>query len=215
MNWRRKLRVLHEDHDSQLRARLRSLIHDPDMLNDVVQETWLRAMKHGALVSMNGHFFPWMVRVGRNLAITEYRRILPMDEVPELMDTRHSVSTTYLIHTEFVSTLRALSHLPTDVQCSVLLTMYCDYPITEVARIQQCSCSTVRARLSRARTYLRERACIDGSLGTLIIPNEYRPIGLAQTRVVPNAYHAWTQARDYTRWACMDSCVTHWTVEEQ
>ncbi|MDP8980018.1 MAG: sigma-70 family RNA polymerase sigma factor [Acidobacteriota bacterium] len=65
---------LYREHQSRLKARIRSLIHDAGMAEDLVQEVFFRAWEYAdAFDESRGSVAGWLLRVAHNIAI-DYRR---------------------------------------------------------------------------------------------------------------------------------------------
>lgn len=59
-------------HDHRLRRMLVRLVRDPGAIDDVIQETWLRAAFEPGIAHAADPF-PWLARVARNLALNHLR----------------------------------------------------------------------------------------------------------------------------------------------
>ena len=76
---------LMERHQGRLFRYLRRLLGDETMAEDVFQQTWVRAAERIGRYDASRPFGPWILAVGRNLALDHLRRYRPesLDEGPE------------------------------------------------------------------------------------------------------------------------------------
>ena len=72
-------------HQGRLLRYLRRLLGDETMAEDVFQQTWMRAAERIRRYDASRPFGPWLLKVGRNLALDHLRRARPesLDEGPE------------------------------------------------------------------------------------------------------------------------------------
>lgn len=72
-------------HQDRLFRYLRRLLGDETMAEDVFQQTWVRAAERIRRYDSSRPFLPWLLTVGRNLALDHLRRYRPesLDEGPE------------------------------------------------------------------------------------------------------------------------------------
>jgi RNA polymerase sigma-70 factor (ECF subfamily) len=146
-------------HRALLSASARRLGVDPD---DLVQETYLRALASRAQYRLGSNARGWLYRILVNAALTEHRRArrdrrlearlspptgsqpmpgAPPPALPQLIDAR-----------------RALAALSAQDQEVLQLADFEGRPYREVAALLSCPVGTVMSRLHRARRRLRERA---------------------------------------------------------
>jgi RNA polymerase sigma-70 factor (ECF subfamily) len=136
---------------------------------DLVQETFARALGSGQARDPGGPLRAWLFRILRNAYIDAYRRarsspVRPSigdDDPPEAADSSFEP----LRGDEELERLRsvvaedieaALASLSIDARTVVLLDLE-GFTETELAEVLGCSVGTVKSRLSRARTALRDR----------------------------------------------------------
>lgn len=143
------------------------LLRDPENAEDVTQETFIRAYS-SLLHYHGGSFRAWLTRIATNRCYDLLRSLQrrPADsldtEVVEA-EPRWSVETvgvdpeSLAVRAELGRRLeRALDLLPDDQRLVVLLYDVHGYDYEEIAQITDVSLGTVKSRLSRARSRLRE-----------------------------------------------------------
>jgi RNA polymerase sigma-70 factor (ECF subfamily) len=128
---------------------------------DIVQETYVRALGGGARFASGSNLRAWMFRILRNCFIDQARRKKIVLEIAddsigertanEVWDTAGLEQLRYLAAADLE---RALATLPIELRFIVLLDAQGFHEI-EIAEIARCAPGTVKSRLSRARARLR------------------------------------------------------------
>lgn len=145
-------------HDGYLRRVALSLVSDAAAADDLVQEAWIVALEHrGERISS---FRSWMRTVLRMLALNRYRRsgIRKHEPLPEELAKIDRASQPNAHPEQEVSQVlrEALDRLD-DSHSAVLRMHYLDeLPVAEVARRLDIPANTVKTRLRRGRTSLRD-----------------------------------------------------------
>ena len=149
----------YEEHADWLRSLARSLVSDPAAAEDLAQETWLSALRHGP--DRSAPLRPWLTRVVQNAARKLYRsegrrkdreRLAAPAEEP-LMSAAELSESADLIHT-LMGEVRELSE---PYRSTVLQAYLQGMSAAEIAQQTGAPEGTVRWRLSVARDELRER----------------------------------------------------------
>jgi RNA polymerase sigma-70 factor (ECF subfamily) len=158
------------------------IMGDPAAAEDVTQETFITA--HQSLRTFRGGSFKsWLMRVATNRCYDELRRRKrrPQTSLDEIMDENESFA--FLrshndgpeAHRQRVELALAieqcLKSLPEDQRIVTVLGDVEGYDYQEIANITKVSLGTVKSRLSRARTKLRD--CLQAAAGELL-PAAYR-----------------------------------------
>jgi RNA polymerase sigma-70 factor, ECF subfamily len=144
----------------------RWLARDPLEAEDLVQETYLRAIRAAHQFQPGTNLRAWLFQILRNAFFTQYKRKRREPETvePEVLDQ--------LLHPSGAAEARnhlagsadgaagldltaALNRLPEEYRSVVLLVDLEDLTMKEVARIMECPVGTVKSRLFRARAILR------------------------------------------------------------
>jgi RNA polymerase sigma-70 factor (ECF subfamily) len=126
---------------------------------DLVQETYSRALAGAARFQPGTNVRAWLFRILRNCFIDQARRRKIVLEIPDdTLDTREDVweapALERLRYLAAADVERALAALPIELRLIVLLDVLgCNE--AEIADIARCAQGTVKSRLSRARARLR------------------------------------------------------------
>lgn len=136
-------------HSKALHAYARAICSTPEMVEDIVQETFLRAWKYLDSYSGRGSFEGWLLRICRNCTIDiahSRSTTEPLEEDPQLgadLDRPHEIM-------ELIACL-PLTQREVLVLCGLL-----GYDYEGAAAILGVPVGTVRSRLSRGRTNLAQ-----------------------------------------------------------
>jgi RNA polymerase sigma-70 factor (ECF subfamily) len=156
------------DHIDSLYRLARNMTGDEDRAEDLVQETYTRAMRRHSQFAAGTDIRAWLFRILRNLIVDEWRRAKrsplrsaedddPADEPgpgreplrgDEELDRLRRV-----VQGEIEAALEALS---VDARTIVLLDVE-GLTQEEIAEVMGCEVGTVKSRLFRARAKLREK----------------------------------------------------------
>ena len=132
---------------------------------DLVQETYARAMAGAAGFTAGTNLKAWLFRILRNTFISMYRHRRASPEVSGLDITDAPATEEWLRDDMELDRLRklvaeeietALMSLSEDARTVVLLDLE-DLSEVEIANVLECPVGTVKSRLARARTALRRR----------------------------------------------------------
>jgi RNA polymerase sigma-70 factor (ECF subfamily) len=145
----------------------RWLVRDPAEADDLVQETYLRALRGLHQFQAGTNLRAWLFQILRNTFFTQYRRRNREPEAvdPDVLDAmatyrgakRGGESPSRTANGTLNADLRtALEQLPEEHRAVVLLADVEDFTMSEVAVILGCPVGTVKSRLFRARAILQE-----------------------------------------------------------
>ena len=150
------LRALHDEHAPALWRYVVWLTRDPQLAEDVVQETLLRAWRHPRVLDQSETSArAWLFTVARNLVADEYRsarrrREVTSDTLPETPTADH---TDAVLDAWLVS--EALSALSVDHRSVVVYAYYQGMSTTQIANELNIAEGTVKSRLHYALRALR------------------------------------------------------------
>ncbi|HEV8437182.1 MAG TPA: sigma-70 family RNA polymerase sigma factor [Methylomirabilota bacterium] len=129
---------------------------------DLVQETYVRAMRFSHRFQPGTHLRAWLFQILRNTFLTFYRLReresalsdsgVPEGEAPMFHDAPEQDSDTSSVHMDLE---RALMRLPEEFKTPLLLAEVEGLPLEDVARIMDCPIGTVKSRIFRAKERLR------------------------------------------------------------
>lgn len=159
------LRALHDSHASVLRGYVRRLTGDDAQADDIVQETMIRAWKHGISETHSGSR-AWLFTVARNLIIDDVRSARSRHERPsEALPDRGQPDRTDALFDAIV-VADALRSLTADHREVVVLAYYRRLSIAEIAHELGLPQGTVKSRLHygllNLRLALQERGISHG-----------------------------------------------------
>ena len=135
------------------------LVRDEQAALDVVQESFIAAVRHIGSLRDDDKFGSWMFGIAHQNCGQRWRkrREVLLDEIPETPDEFEDGPDELLIRreqeTEFMNLLNQLPSL----QRSVLLLHFLEeFPLEEIARITETNVGTVKSRLHYAKRALRK-----------------------------------------------------------
>ena len=141
-----------------------SVLRHASDAEDVVQETFLRVLKHRKKLAEIEDRRVWLVRIAWNLALDRKRRLRSMplvEEAEEILGNRASGETSAEITLGAAEScariLRMIDNLPRKEQEVLRLSAIEELGTSEIAAILKTTESGVRSSLFRARQRLRER----------------------------------------------------------
>lgn len=129
---------------------------DRSQAEDLVQEAFLRAMKHEGHLSVleEKQRRSWLYRTVKNLFIDKIRHASFETVTSEVMEeSRDSV---FEYSYDFLESEQLLQALPDEEQILFVMRYLQGYNSTELSRIFNLPAGTIRARLSSARKHLKE-----------------------------------------------------------
>jgi RNA polymerase sigma-70 factor, ECF subfamily len=138
------------------------LTRKPAEAEDLVQETYARALRFAHRFQPGTHLRAWLFQILRNTFVTFYRQRgreapladdgVPDWDVPVFHDTPDDAGGAIEAHTDLE---RAMLRLPEEFRSVLLLAEVEGLPLEEVARVMGCPVGTVKSRIFRAKERLR------------------------------------------------------------
>ena len=157
-------------HQFKVHAIVSRYVKDFDEVNDVVQETFIKAYR--ALEAFRGEsaFYTWLYRIAvntsKNYLLASNRRPPSFDidlgdsEVEELSSQLQNLDSpdNILTRNELETVINlAIKDLPADLRNALMLREFEDLSYEQISDIMDCPVGTVRSRIFRAREALEEK----------------------------------------------------------
>lgn len=159
---------------ARLDAAARLILRDPELAQDAVQETLIRAWRSLPGLRDPASFDHWlhslMVRACIDLIRKRKRRVIEV-EVEPIHDPQTRDETLRVADRDQLD--RALAHLEPEIRAVVVLHFYLDLPLPKVAEMLGIPVGTAKSRLHRSMGMLRSAFAIDEATS----PGELSPAG--------------------------------------
>jgi len=168
---KRAFELLVEKYHRKLARLLGRMIHDPTEVEDVTQETFIKAYR--ALHAFRGEsaFYTWLYRIGTNAAknhLSAMGRRAPASSDIEAQDAEsfedaeqlRDINTpeSLLLSKEIAAIVNsAIESLPEELRRAIELREIEGMSYEEISRIEDCPIGTVRSRIYRAREAIAAR----------------------------------------------------------
>jgi RNA polymerase sigma-70 factor (ECF subfamily) len=157
-------------HSDRLFRHLRRFLGDETVAEDLFQQTWVRAAERIRRYDASRPFAPWLLTVGRNLAMDYLRRYRPdsLGDSPEPPAPTEGPGATEDPLARVAARERrarlgaALDGLAPHDREVLSLRFEEDLSLKEIAALVAAPLPTVKARLYRALARLRERLLVQG-----------------------------------------------------
>lgn len=146
------------------------LVQDENDVEDLVQDTFLKAYRAAGSYEEGTNSKAWLFRIMKNTFINEYKRRqrrgkkVDYEEIITFHDEEDSPLTSYTdLRTEIFNSMmgdemmKAINDLPVDYRTILLLCYVEEFQYEELAAIFEIPIGTVRSRLARARGLLKEK----------------------------------------------------------
>ena len=145
-------------------------IHDPQEVEDVCQEAFIKAYRALPLFRGDSAFYTWLYRIAVNTAKNHLaaQRRRPMDveldlQDPEQYDLHAKLKETdtpegvTLSHELQRAVEKAIAALPDDLRTAIILRELDGMSYEEIAETMECPVGTVRSRIFRAREAISKK----------------------------------------------------------
>ena len=144
---------------------LARMINDPDEVEDLAQETFIKAYRALPQFRGDSQFYTWLYRIAvntaRNWQSASHRRPLAAHEYQNeegetfnVLDTLTEVHTpeSELVSQQVARTIQnAINHLAPELRTAIVLRELEGLSYEEIAQVMNCPIGTVRSRIFRAR----------------------------------------------------------------
>lgn len=131
-----------------------------EMVEDIVQETFLRVYQHRGRFDFHHCFSTWIYTIALNLARNELRKNKKYKfvDIFEMQNKEVEIAVDAKVPSNLGPVLEAaIDGLPEKYKTAFLLRDIEEMPYEEVARILSIPLGTVKSRVNRARSILREK----------------------------------------------------------
>ncbi|MFE6189657.1 sigma-70 family RNA polymerase sigma factor [Streptomyces sp. NPDC056465] len=147
-------RALHHD----VRRYVTALADDFQVAEDLVQETFLRAVSTVHLFRGRGSARAWLLTIARRTVVDNLRRTASRPRLADSSDWQHLAECSQPRDLpgfdEGIALMALVDALPDDRREAFVLTQLLDMPYDDAARTSSCPVGTIRSRVSRARASL-------------------------------------------------------------
>lgn len=155
-------RILVERYQDKVRNLIYSIFHEPSILDDLSQEVFLKVYEALPNFRFESSFYTWLYRITVNRSRDELRkrkvrRFFPFQSLDESSSKEVEDKTRVEPHSSEVHDLitNGLKALPEKFRIPIILKDIDGMSYEEIAEIMECEIGTVKSRLSRGRTMLR------------------------------------------------------------
>jgi len=154
-----------------LRASAIALVCRWDLVDDLVQDTLLRAWSNKDLFTLGTNLRAWAFTILRNRFLTLYRRRKKQVGIDiDLIDSRNIQRPEQFAVVALSEFREALERLPTGQREALVLTAALGYSREEAAEICKVPSATIKSRVSRARHALKDFALDDAEFAFSSMP---------------------------------------------
>ncbi|MGH2928293.1 MAG: RNA polymerase sigma factor [Solirubrobacteraceae bacterium] len=130
------------------------IVGDPDLAEDLAQETLVRVWLHAAIYDLRrGQVSSWVLTIARNLAVDARRLKRSVPLAPELLESLLTASTDLApeecaLRADALSSVRtALARLPEEQRRAVVLTTFYGWSAAEIAVADSVPVPTAKTRI--------------------------------------------------------------------
>lgn len=163
--------LLVEKYQNRLYRMILRVIKNPSVVEDLVQESLIKAYRSIASFRGDSAFYTWLYKIGLNTArnyLSNAKRDVRIDEsiLPEdaenfstAIDIHHAnTPETELINKQIAQTVNdAIAALPKELQTSITLREIEGLSYEQISEIMGCPIGTTRSRIFRARDMISEK----------------------------------------------------------
>jgi RNA polymerase sigma-70 factor (ECF subfamily) len=151
-----------------------SVVRHAEDAEDVVQETYVRVLKHAGKLQEIRDARVWLIRIAWNLSLDRKRRRKtgPVDDdatllLQQLPAQDLSAEKALAASQGHARLLRMMDSLPAKERQVLLLSAIQELSTVEIAEVLKTTESTVRSRLFRARQRMREKIEADAAMSSV------------------------------------------------
>jgi RNA polymerase sigma-70 factor (ECF subfamily) len=147
-----------------LRAFAVSLCGNPDLADDLVQETLLKAWKNLATFVEGTNLPAWLFTILRNNFYSEYRKRRREVADPDgVIAAKLASAPAQNGRMDFLDFHNALQQIPVDQREALILVGASGFSYVEAAEVCSCAVGTMKSRVNRARNRLGDLLALNSS----------------------------------------------------
>jgi RNA polymerase sigma-70 factor, ECF subfamily len=152
------------EHINALYGYAMALTRNPSEAEDMVQETYLRALPAMSRLRHQSNIKGWLFKILRNIWLNQFRKRKTSPQIAEidgesgpaeLVDPGKQPDGAYVSKMDAARVREAIDRLPTEFREVILLREFEELSYREIAGLLDCPAGTVMSRLARARSKLR------------------------------------------------------------
>jgi RNA polymerase sigma-70 factor (family 1) len=158
------------DHYGESLMRLAfTYVKDRQVAEDIVQDVFMRAFENRYDFKGQSSYKTYLFRITVNrsydyLRSWTYKNTVLSNKIAMVLQSGRSAESEVLLNSERYVLGKEVFALPVKYREVLTLYYYQDFSVDEIAAILKCSSNTVKTRLRRARTKLKERLEMKGGL---------------------------------------------------
>lgn len=156
-------RILVERYQERVRNLIYSVFHESEIVDDLAQEVFIKVYEALPLFRFESSFYTWLYRIAINKSRDELRkrkirRFVSLQAILESSDAeiKHNMVSTQHDAEAQELVAKGLQMLPEKFRIPIILKDINGFTYEEMAKMMECKLGTVKSRLSRARTMLRD-----------------------------------------------------------
>lgn len=155
---REDLNLLLSNNLTILKGYVIKMTMDPNLSQDIVQETLLKAVLNLDKFEPNAKFSTWLIRIAINVYRDYLRRNKQLEEINEdYMDVSRGPEDTAISKLQHSQVMEVIKKLPFEKKSVFILKHFYGYKYEEIASMVGCPTGTVRSRLHNAvKTIIKE-----------------------------------------------------------
>lgn len=156
-------RILVERYQERIRNLIYSIFHEPEVVDDLSQEVFIKAYEALPQFRFQSSFYTWLYRIAVNKSRDELRKrkVRRLFSFQTLVDSSDKELLSKLVVEPHDRELQehltaALQSLPEKYRVAIVLKDVEGMSYEEIAETMECEIGTVKSRLSRARAMMRK-----------------------------------------------------------
>ena len=153
-------RTLVEQYRSMLFGTAYLMVQDRGLAEDAVQEALIKIWKNFPAFQLKSSLKTWLVRIVVNEVKQQFRKkqvtTVPLEQAFEVADDFDKAETAMIRNEERQHLKRILRMLPQEQREAVVLRYFSEFTVPETAVVTGQREGTIKSRLSRALSHLRE-----------------------------------------------------------